>query len=552
MKWFIPDAALIGNGFILESRAAGLTTNIPASVNAVTTCGYATKGDGGGGLYKRVAVQPTHIAKFQSADGAWWEYVKVDDIVNILALGADPTGAVDCSTISNQAADFASPNTLVYPKGTYLHNSPLNILKTVTLDFSQNQAVFLMGTQNMNGIVIGDNTEPTKGATYFTTILYPTFNYKSGVAQSTSGYCIKRNYVAFCNAYGVNIYGKADNVRKIYGGIYDYKATECDSPYLVIQEIHGHAITCEGANNPSSGVNPYRTVDCNYDFARLLGIDGNAFNILTNTAGLGAFRPISYGVSGYSVYLNAVQGPDGQQYFFTDVDFEIGALGGFNIVSGQRVIARGGWIGGPTASGYLYGVNLSALTDTCEFDLHFATCMYKDLGTANTVTGEFSGDNVTAGTGITLGGPRAVVKDGTVIRQWNTAGIAFQGNPNDCYIGACSYANNTIDIAALSGWTDEAAPVILQQAGSVARTGYTAAATVAVPITTNWAQITGGTAIQNFPLRGSGQMLTIQAGAGGIQFTNGGNIVLPTSPLNVAAFMAVTFVCNGTNYFRTV
>jgi len=49
------------------------TVEIDSEVNSIRTAGFSTAGDGGAALYKRVAAEPSHIGKIQSADGAWWE-----------------------------------------------------------------------------------------------------------------------------------------------------------------------------------------------------------------------------------------------------------------------------------------------------------------------------------------------------------------------------------------------------------------------------------------------------------------------------------------------
>jgi hypothetical protein len=73
------DEGSVGGALMLESRAAGIARSIPADVNAVTTGGYAAKGDRGQALYARKTSSPgtapgyTTTAWFQSADGAYWE-----------------------------------------------------------------------------------------------------------------------------------------------------------------------------------------------------------------------------------------------------------------------------------------------------------------------------------------------------------------------------------------------------------------------------------------------------------------------------------------------
>lgn len=58
----------------VASRAAAMAMMIAASVGSITTQAYAVKGDLGGATYVRVSSEPAHPGKFQSADGAWWEF----------------------------------------------------------------------------------------------------------------------------------------------------------------------------------------------------------------------------------------------------------------------------------------------------------------------------------------------------------------------------------------------------------------------------------------------------------------------------------------------
>jgi len=52
-----------------DTASAVAAANIPGPVNYARTAGYSTVGDGGAALYKRVAAEPSHIGKIQSADG---------------------------------------------------------------------------------------------------------------------------------------------------------------------------------------------------------------------------------------------------------------------------------------------------------------------------------------------------------------------------------------------------------------------------------------------------------------------------------------------------
>ena len=80
----------------LGAASASVSTNSLT----MTTTGYATAGDGGHGLYRRVAAQPSHMARFRSTDrylpsgatdatnGGWWELVPANGEINILQFGA--------------------------------------------------------------------------------------------------------------------------------------------------------------------------------------------------------------------------------------------------------------------------------------------------------------------------------------------------------------------------------------------------------------------------------------------------------------------------------
>lgn len=68
------------------SRADVQVTTIPSLVAYLRTAGYSTAGDGGGALYKRAVLEPSHAGKVQSADGAWWELAENE--VNPKQFGA--------------------------------------------------------------------------------------------------------------------------------------------------------------------------------------------------------------------------------------------------------------------------------------------------------------------------------------------------------------------------------------------------------------------------------------------------------------------------------
>lgn len=96
------------------------SVTIPGTINAIRVGGYYEAGDGGSALYKRVASQPSHSGKFQSADGAWWE-LTYTMYVNAASFGAKPdtTSTFDSAPALNAATDF-----LVAKGGGFLDLNP--------------------------------------------------------------------------------------------------------------------------------------------------------------------------------------------------------------------------------------------------------------------------------------------------------------------------------------------------------------------------------------------------------------------------------------------
>ncbi len=137
MQYVIPDAALIGNSFFLATRALGILTLIPASIQIVQTGGYALAGDGGGASFNRVAGPLTDLASFQSADGAWWQYAPLDNIINVRAFGAVGDNVAD-DTNAFESAIYAGLPTLVavtvrMPAGKYRLSRQIIPFREVTL-----------------------------------------------------------------------------------------------------------------------------------------------------------------------------------------------------------------------------------------------------------------------------------------------------------------------------------------------------------------------------------------------------------------------------------
>ncbi|MFS2326667.1 hypothetical protein U2P60_14825 [Brucella sp. H1_1004] len=105
---------------VYDTRLAVTFATIKATINSIRTAGYAAAGDGGDALYKRVASEPSHAGKVQSADGAWWEIA--EKVISFDHFGIDKSG----TTVADQGIKdcfdcaYAIGAKVAQNSGTYL------------------------------------------------------------------------------------------------------------------------------------------------------------------------------------------------------------------------------------------------------------------------------------------------------------------------------------------------------------------------------------------------------------------------------------------------
>lgn len=110
---------------LVSTDALAFQTRAQVTATAITdpqalhikTAGYNDTGDGGGGLYKRVASEPAHEGKVQSADGTWWELVPQNGGFLAEQFGALNDGVTD-DYAAISAAIAATPSTVLLSPGT--------------------------------------------------------------------------------------------------------------------------------------------------------------------------------------------------------------------------------------------------------------------------------------------------------------------------------------------------------------------------------------------------------------------------------------------------
>ena len=126
----------------LSCTASGATSaSIAANYLAIVTTGFGSAGDGGHGMYKRVASQPPSLGRFRSSDrylpngtadntnGGWWQLLPTNGEYNVMQFGATGNGTNDDTAAIQNAITVATANggALRFPAGNYLISAALNI-----------------------------------------------------------------------------------------------------------------------------------------------------------------------------------------------------------------------------------------------------------------------------------------------------------------------------------------------------------------------------------------------------------------------------------------
>jgi hypothetical protein len=104
-----------GTGDPSLTRAQAIATTFSSPPNTIRTTGYATVGDNGGALYKKIGSLPasplTNVGTFTTADGSFYLMVPEGSEVHVNAFGASPRAgdsdvAVDSLTAFNNCRDW--------------------------------------------------------------------------------------------------------------------------------------------------------------------------------------------------------------------------------------------------------------------------------------------------------------------------------------------------------------------------------------------------------------------------------------------------------------
>lgn len=116
-------SSIVPNMF--ATKAAAQAYNPVVSPDFLQLAGLTTSGDGGAALYKKVAVQPSHLGKLQIANGTWYEIAE-SEIDPLQMPGADDTARFTAALafankiVLNPNRDYAITSTLTVSRAVYI------------------------------------------------------------------------------------------------------------------------------------------------------------------------------------------------------------------------------------------------------------------------------------------------------------------------------------------------------------------------------------------------------------------------------------------------
>jgi hypothetical protein len=321
----LEGGAGVGVGLVrdYDTRADAIAATISVQVDIIRTGGYATAGDGGHGLYKRLGAEPSgssNTAYFESADGTWWQLVPQGNEVHIAQFGgfadfdgSTPGTATDLYAPINYAMDF-----IAYTESA-VENWPYRIRLGYGKYYSST-----MWEIHTHAHIVGENLEENDctevywpSTTTCIAILQNNHDGESGVTgvgqgagngATLQGFTIRHHYAV--GSFSHLVYSAAHGI---------HSRTLCRLHNMTLARIAGHAILIHGASGhgtPSEEGSPnqWRIRDCavhscgGHSLA-VYGADGNAgscigFSNHTEVGGCGIYDNSSFNNDYASIHIS--------------------------------------------------------------------------------------------------------------------------------------------------------------------------------------------------------------------------------------------------------
>ncbi len=465
------------------------------------------------------------------AAGTAGEALQREVIPTLVPYNIVGDGATDCSS-GLQACITANPGKDIrLPPGSYLINTAINILTGLSLRGVRNRTTFILGTQNMNGFVVGDGTLTTRNLCGNVLIKNIDFNAKAGLAAFTSGSCIYTNYTYNTNIENCTFYGLDGATKKLFNGVSTSKGTNVWLKYCNFISLAGYGYAASGANSTTE-----RTVNGRLDFCEWTDITLDCVNLGAYCEGIWITQPNMYQFDAAAIKIDT-------SLFNFDIvspNIEISGTGsGITCTTAKNVNIHGGWIGGSVTH---IGLSVSAASSRVfAFGTLFGQCKLDISGAECEIHADVVGDSVTAGDAITIASTAAGFSFKGKVQGWVGTGVVFTGEAGRSRIDA-QFSGNTTNVSGDAWAPGGSAPANFAGCTSNGTFALTAAATLPVYHGRYFYQVSGATNITALPNMAAGTVITIQGGATAPTFVHSATLWL-----NGAANATVT-----TNYTLTL
>lgn len=174
----------------IESRVIAISQEIESDINIIQTHGCRVFGDGGGAVYKRAAVEPGHFAKFQSADGAWWEQDGTE--INPRQFGASGVLADDTAAFTEAAVTInQGPYRTLRINGEFFVNNTFTFTKDAVAIIGDGPRASLIHMQAAQDLFRFEDIDPSVGSFLYFTVRDLGITYDGAGALPLAGTMFK-------------------------------------------------------------------------------------------------------------------------------------------------------------------------------------------------------------------------------------------------------------------------------------------------------------------------------------------------------------------------
>lgn len=466
------------------------------------------------------------------------------DTVNVKDFGAVGDGVWDDTAAIQAAINAATGKQLVLPSGIYKISGTLNLLNSIYI-VGYGKCTLQQSQANTTSIRIGDGTLANRfGDVSIENITFTT----TSAAAWTTAYVIDVQFAFFIEFKNLDIYGYVSSVKKMWGGIRLFKAMRFKAERCFMRGLIGDCVYTLGETGGSNYCIDLTFENCYFD-----DFQNNGFYFDDFTLGTFLYNCVMVSSVGNSLITYDISSSEKSNHYVYGLNAEAtSTMNGIIINSASQVQIQNGWFQvGSTKNAIYLGQNATGIQIQGLWTTEGRWLIEgKNISITDGYIGSLLPDSSYA---VTIDGTsgKADVVDirNTTIDQFTGGGINLLNQPERVSINGVRFYSVSQPYINGSGYAG--GPIIEGVASNLQANGVqfvTSANTMTFGFGREFWQITGATIIENITAQNPGRKLYLQAGTGGVTFTNTGNIRLNSNSLS--EFDVIEVICNGQNWFE--